>query len=393
MRMVALEEIVTITAGQSPPGSTYNEDGFGLPFFQGKADFGEVHPTVRKWCSAPKKIAEAGDILLSVRAPVGPTNIAAERCCIGRGLVGIRPNSDKTVLRDFVHWAIKRREPHLVAKAQGSTFAAIRQNDLKSLLIPLPPLEEQRRIVDILNRAARIERLRARAAERLREFVPALFVKMFGDPVQNPMGWRIEPLGGVILNGPQNGLYRPKSEYGSGTPILRIDGFYEGRVTDHACWQRVRLDRATVKKFALHMNDIVINRVNSRPFLGKSAIIPDIEEPTVFESNMMRIGLDSNRILPKLLISMLQIDSMKNQLSVNAKDAINQSSINQTDVLQLLVVTPPLALQRRYAEIVEAARAIALLCESSARTAAALMASLMSELLRNDVSVRGDAPA
>ena len=108
---------------------------------------------------------------------------------------------------------------------------------------------------------------------------------------------------------------------------------------------------------------------------------------------MMRIGLDSNRILPELLISMLQIDSMKNQLSVNAKDAINQSSINQTDVLQLLVVTPPLALQRRYAEIVEAARAIARLCESSARTAAALMASLMSELLRNDVSVRGDTPA
>ena len=297
--------------------------------------------------------------------------------------------------RDFLAYLLRRRETvvFVMSSVTGSRMPRADMNTLMSMRVPLPPLDEQRRIVDILNRAARIETLRRRTAERLREFVPALFVKMFGDPVQNPMGWRSEPLGGVILNGPQNGLYRPKSEYGSGTPILRIDGFYEGRVTDPACWQRVRLDRATVKKFALHMNDIVINRVNSRPFLGKSAIIPDIEEPTVFESNMMRIGLDSNQILPELLISMLQIDSMKNQLSVNAKDAINQSSINQTDVLQLLVVTPPLALQRRYAEIVEAARAIARLCESSARTAAALMASLMSELLRNDVSVRGDAPA
>ena len=297
--------------------------------------------------------------------------------------------------RDFLAYLLRRRETvaFVTSSVTGSRMPRADMNTLMSMRVPLPPLKEQRRIVDILNRAARIETLRARAAERLREFVPALFVKMFGDPVQNPMGWRIEPLGGVILNGPQNGLYRPKSEYGSGTPILRIDGFYEGRVTDPACWQRVRLDRATVKKFALQMNDIVINRVNSRPFLGKSAIIPDIEEPTVFESNMMRIGLDSNRILPEVLISMLQIDSMKNQISVNAKDAINQSSINQTDVLQLLVVTPPLALQRRYAEIVEAARVIARLCESSARTAAALMASLMSELLRNDVSVRGDAPA
>ena len=296
-----------------------------------------------------------------------------------------------TIEPDFLYWWSVRFDPR--AQAQVTSLPSLKLSTLKAAEIPLPPLDEQRRIVDILNRAARIETLRRRTAERLREFVPALFVKMFGDPVQNPMGWRSEPLGGVILNGPQNGLYRPKSEYGSGTPILRINGFYEGRVTDPACWQRVRLDRATVKKFALHMNDIVINRVNSRPFLGKSAIIPDIEEPTVFESNMMRIGLDSNQILPELLISMLQIDSMKNQLSVNAKDAINQSSINQTDVLQLLVVTPPLALQRRYAEIVEAARAIARLCESSARTAAALMASLMSELLRNDVSVRGDAPA
>ena len=255
------------------------------------------------------------------------------------------------------------------------------KSTLMSMPVPLPPLDEQRRIVDILNRTARIETLRARSAERLREFVPALFVKMFGDPVENPMGWRTEPLGGVILNGPQNGLYRPKSAYGSGTPILRIDGFYEGRVTDPARWQRVRLDRATVKKFALRKDDIVINRVNSRPFLGKSAIIPDIEEPTVFESNMMRIGLDPSQILPKFLISMLQIGSIKNQLCVNAKEAINQSSINQPDVLQLLVVAPPLALQRRYAEIVEVARAVARVRESSARTAAALMASLVFKLL------------
>ena len=296
-----------------------------------------------------------------------------------------RPGVD----RDFLACLLRRKETvaFVMSSVTGSRMPRTDMKALMSMPVPLPPLDEQRRIVDILNRTARIETLRARSAERLREFVPALFVKMFGDPVENPMGWRTEPLGGVILNGPQNGLYRPKSAYGSGTPILRIDGFYEGRVTDPACWQRVRLDRATVKKFALRKDDIVINRVNSRPFLGKSAIIPDIEEPTVFESNMMRIGLDPSQILPKFLISMLQIGSIKNQLCVNAKEAINQSSINQTDVLQLLVVAPPLALQRRYAEIVEVARAVARVRESSARTAAALMASLVFKLLENDGSV------
>ncbi|MDE0178248.1 MAG: restriction endonuclease subunit S, partial [Gammaproteobacteria bacterium] len=197
MKTVALAEIAAITAGQSPPGSTYNEDGAGLPFFQGKADFGETHPTARKWCTAPKKIAEAGDILISVRAPVGPTNIAAERCCIGRGLAAIRPD-DKVALPDFVHWVLKYREPELAAKGIGSTFTAIGQKDLRSLLVPLPPLDEQRRIVDILNRAARIQALRRRAADRLREFVPALFVRMFGDPVENPMGWEVRPLADLV---------------------------------------------------------------------------------------------------------------------------------------------------------------------------------------------------
>jgi type I restriction enzyme, S subunit len=87
---VVLSDIAFIQMGQSPDSSTYNEKGVGLPFFQGKAEFGKLFPTVRKWCSEPKKVAEAGDILLSVRAPVGPTNIAAERCCIGRGLTAIQ---------------------------------------------------------------------------------------------------------------------------------------------------------------------------------------------------------------------------------------------------------------------------------------------------------------
>ena len=292
IEVVPLREVATITAGQSPPGSTYNENGLGLPFFQGKADFGGGRPIARKWCVAPRKIAEAGDILISVRAPVGPTNIAGELCCIGRGLAAVRP--DETVaLRDFVHWMIKHREPELIAKGQGSTFAVIGQKDLKSLLIPLLPIDEQevdRRHLEPGQRRSRI--CEGRPPNGCGNSVPALFIKVFGDPVENPMGWNVERLSHVIVRGPQNGLYKPKSEYGSGTLILLIDGFYDGHVTDPATWQRVRLDEFTAKQYTLSEGDIVVNRVNSQPFLGKSAIIPDIMEPAVFESNMMRIKLD-----------------------------------------------------------------------------------------------------
>jgi type I restriction enzyme S subunit len=187
IQSVSLGEVAVVISGQSPPGESYNEAGAGLPFFQGKADFTEIYPIARKWCTAPRKIAEPGDILMSVRAPVGPTNIARERCCIGRGLAAIRPD-ESVALRDFVHWALRSLEPKLSAKAQGSTFAAIGKRDILSIRIPLPPTDEQRRIVGVLNRAAHIGRLRVRAADRLREFIPALFIKMFGDPITNTLG-------------------------------------------------------------------------------------------------------------------------------------------------------------------------------------------------------------
>ena len=285
--------------------------------------------------------------------------------------------------RDFVAHLLRRQETvdFVMTSVTGSRMPRTDMKALMAMPVPLPPLDEQRRIVGILNRAAKIERLRAQAAERLREFIPTLFVRMFGDPIENPMEWVSEPFGNLIKEGPQNGLYKPKSAYGSGTPILRIDGFYDGNVSDPAGWKRLCTDEATVKKYALVEDDIVINRVNSRPFLGKSAIIPKVDEPAVFESNMMRMRLDSNRILPRFLISMLQLEPIRSRLCLNAKDAINQSSINQTDVRELLVIVPPLDVQRRYTQIMETARSTVASAESGSRTASELSAALMSRVL------------
>ena len=84
-----LQDCATIIAGQSPESKYYNSTGEGIPFFQGKADFGELYPKVRMYCSSPTKIAQYNDILLSVRAPVGPTNLSPGTVCIGRGLAAL----------------------------------------------------------------------------------------------------------------------------------------------------------------------------------------------------------------------------------------------------------------------------------------------------------------
>ena len=140
-----LEEICKIILGQSPPSSTYNTQGEGLPFYQGKLEFGGTYPTPRKWCTAPKKIAETGDILISVRAPVGPTNICPEKSCVGRGLAAIRGLGGIEPL--FILYLMRTFEDEIAGKGTGTTFDAITGNQLKTFVIPLPPLPEQHRIV------------------------------------------------------------------------------------------------------------------------------------------------------------------------------------------------------------------------------------------------------
>ena len=145
MKTNRLIDCCTIVAGQSPEPKYYNTEGIGLPFFQGKADFGELYPSIRVYCSQPTKIAEKDDILLSVRAPVGPTNLAPCRVCIGRGLTAIRPS--EVLLTRYVLLFFRYFEAQLASKGTGTTFKAITQDVVKNLEIPIPPLPEQERIV------------------------------------------------------------------------------------------------------------------------------------------------------------------------------------------------------------------------------------------------------
>ena len=145
-----LKEISEIILGQSPPSSTYNTDGEGLPFYQGKLEFGKLYPTPRKWCTAPKKFAMKGDVFISIRAPVGPTNLCHEKSAVGRGLAAIRGLNG--IQPFFILHLLRRFESEIASRGTGTTFNAITGNQLKTFQIPLPPLAEQEQIVSELER-------------------------------------------------------------------------------------------------------------------------------------------------------------------------------------------------------------------------------------------------
>ena len=177
------ENYFKVMMGQSPPSKTYNLKKIGLPFFQGKAEFGKMFPTPKKYCSEPTRIAEKDDVLISVRAPVGPTNLANVRCCIGRGLAAIR--CKENVMPRFLLYALRAIEGDIANSVcdQGGGFTAIKKSQLKAVEVPVPPLDEQRRIVawieELTRRAEKARQVLREIEEELISFTPALLAKAF----------------------------------------------------------------------------------------------------------------------------------------------------------------------------------------------------------------------
>lgn len=156
IQWVLLREVAHVVMGQSPPSSSYNTSGNGLPFFQGKSEFGPMYPTKVKWCSSPGKLAEPEDVLISVRAPVGPTNIAAESCCIGRGLAAIRVNPG--VRSKWLLYALRSIEKSIDELGTGTTFRAISGGTLRQLKVPIADLAYQDRVVaEIEKQSSRLD--------------------------------------------------------------------------------------------------------------------------------------------------------------------------------------------------------------------------------------------
>ena len=362
---VRLGDVAEVVMGQSPPGESVVEwdggalDVSGLPFIQGNAEFGTKYPAPVKWCLQPYKTGVLGDILISVRAPVGETNKVATQLGIGRGLAAVRFGKES---QPFGWHVLNHSKGTLGRVTQGSTFEAIGGGELRNLPILLPPLLEQRAIASVLDGIDdAIEGAEAviAATEDLRD---ALLHDLLtrGLPGQHtewrdvpglgtiPADWDVARLVDMLEEGPTNGIYKPDTEYGSGVCLIRIDDFGFGEFESFGNFQRIRATEDEIRRYEVREEDIVVNRVNSLSHIGKSVLIPKVNEPTLFESNMMRVRFDRNldsRFGAMVLLS----DNTRRYFKARAKKAVQQASINQQDVSELPIPLPPLAEQRTIA--------------------------------------------
>lgn len=343
--MVRLDKICTINMGQSPDSSTYNAEHNGLPFFQGNADFGEIHPSVRMWCSEPSKIARENDILISVRAPIGALNIANCECCIGRGLAALTVNND-ICTREYLWYALSSKIDELNSKGTGSTFKAVNKSTLSETEIPLPPLDEQRHIAATLDKVTDLISKRRQQLDKLDELVKARFVEMFGDPGGNPAKWKMERAEKHIDL--LSGFPFDSTQYTqSGVNICGGLIIMPQRINWNDCkhWGSI----VGYEEYSLQENDIVI--ALDRPWISdgfKIAMVDKEHLPALLIQRTARIrAVDVNQ---RYLMYCFMLGSFDAHCNITGSLVPH---ISPKDIKSFLIMIPPIELQNQFATFVE----------------------------------------
>jgi len=230
-QVMQLGHVADLIMGQSPPSETYNTKGNGLPFLQGKAEFGDIYPLPKKWCSKPIKIAQKNDVLISVRAPVGDVNIAPFDCCIGRGLAAIRPKDCLEQLYLFYYLLTVRQR--LESEGRGTTFKAIGKSVIEKFKIPVPSFMEQQKIAFVLSKIQQAIQQQDKIIEATKNLKKSLMHKLFTEGTRGeeqketeigliPKSWEVINLGQaadlIMGQSPPSSSYNTK---GIGLPFLQ----------------------------------------------------------------------------------------------------------------------------------------------------------------------------
>lgn len=365
---VSLAEVSEVVMGQSPPGSTYNADGRGLPFYQGKADFGDLYPEPRKWCTAPTKVAEPGDVLISVRAPVGPTNLCRERSAIGRGLAAVRPTAG--VGSKYLLYALRATAESLRSQATGTTFEAVSGSQVRAHTIPLAPAEHRDGIVDAIElHLSRADAARAsvrRAIRNIERHREGLLYQAVSGRLTRGSDWRAVTLGDVLIS-LRNGLSQ-KPDSPAGTRILRISAVRPLRV--HLSDVRYLNPQIAVDGFLLREDDLLFTRYNGNPELvGVCGRVRGLVEPTVHPDKLIRGVVDVRVALPAFVELAANAGITRRHIRSRTKTTAGQAGIAGSDLKSAPVMLPSLDEQAEVVAIVETKLSLA---DSLARTLADL---------------------
>ncbi|MHA1760682.1 MAG: restriction endonuclease subunit S [Candidatus Heimdallarchaeota archaeon] len=355
-----LGDVSNIIMGQSPPRETYNSKGEGMPFLQGKAEFGQIYPKHTRFTSKPLKLAKKGTILISVRAPVGDVNVADNDYCIGRGLASISFKDKNSNF--FLFFLLTYIKPQIVQKASGLKFKLINKEILKNLKIPLPPFSEQKKIATVLSTVRLAKEKTERVIDALQELKKSMMKHLFTygpvpldqrDAVElketeiglMPKGWEVKKLSdfGDFQYGYTTSAEENETEY----QFLRITDIQENGYID---WNNVpyaEINKEDAEKYLLNEGDILFARIGATT--GKTCIIDKNSRKCIFAFYLIRYVI-KKELIPKYFFYFTQSSIYWNIIN-SLKGGKLKTGVNSSQLRKLIIPYPTLDEQKAIANI------------------------------------------
>ena len=389
MKYKKLSDIAKVIAGQSPPSTTYNSKGEGLPFFQGKTDFGDKYPKVRSWCtSRKKKEALPGDILISVRAPVGPVNMCDQKAVIGRGIAAIRPIEG--TIGEYLFYFFRANEQSIAGLGTGSTFKAITQETLKKIQVPYPSEDNQIRIASLLRRIEALIATRKENLHLLDEFLKSTFLDMFGDPAQNEKAFEIRTLSEFFID-PKNGTKcgpfgsaLKKEEYvKSGVPVWNMDNIStDGRFNPEIGLWITDKKFEELNAYSTMNGDVIISRAGT---VGKMCVLSSKYAKSIISTNLIRVRF-GKELLPVFFVSLMtHCKGRIGNLRTGADGSFTHMNTSILDKLNFPY--PPMGLQVHYASIVKKTETLRVASQNNLTELENLYGALSQKAFKGDLDL------
>jgi type I restriction enzyme S subunit len=335
-----LDEVCTVVMGQAPIGASYNDRQNGVPLVAGAGDFMNGVPSSKKFTTSPGKLCAPGDIILGIRASIGEKVVADADYCLGRGVAGLRPRPGLSD-RYLWHWLSVVR-PELIAKGRGATFKQVNREDICELQVPVPSIDEQRRIADILDRADALRVKRRQALAHLEVLTQSIFCDMFGDSPTILARWPTKPLGSILsfLTSGSRGWARFYDERGD--KFLRIQNIRHNALVFDDMVRVCAPSNAEAKRTRVQSGDVLLSITAD---LGRVAVVPE-DFGTAYVNQHLSI-LRSSQINSQFLSSYLSSPSGQRQILGRNRQGV-KAGLNFDDIRSFVIPLPPSAVQKRY---------------------------------------------
>ena len=386
---VRLDECAEIVAGATPSTSVESYWGgdvcWATPKDMSELEDAYISNTPRKLTRAglencAASVLPAGSVLFSSRAPIGHVAVNTVPMATNQGFKSFVPKPDR-VKAKFLYWWLRTNRVYLESLGNGATFKEVSKTIVSRIEIPLPPLAEQRRIAEVLDKAEALRAKRRAALAQLESLTQSLFLDLFGDPVANPKGFEIGRIRD-LLDSASYGTSEKSGPHGE-YAVLRMNNITRSGEMNFTDLKFMDLNESLHERYLVRTGDVLFNRTNSAELVGKTGIIR-VSKPMAYAGYLIRLRVNADNDA-EFLWGFLNSKYSKLMLRGMCKSIIGMANINATEIQAMKIPLPPLDLQREFARRITAVEKLKTAQRAALAELDALFASLQHRAFRGEL--------